>query len=103
MDADPDGIEAEFPPDPGVRVDPVLGSSPEFAPLAGADRFEGILRTLRAGLHLHERHRVPIPGHDVELAPARSPVAVEDLQAASLEEVRRGAFGPRRQVATVRR
>ena len=65
-----------------VRGQPALGEGAQPALLDRGHRLDGMAEAdAAAGLDLAKHERVALAGHDIELALAAAPVAVEDAQA----------------------
>ena len=76
------GIEAIDPPGAAEARNPSSGHNGDLSPLAARDRLEGITETGSApSLHFHESHEPPATRDDVDLLPAESHVAVQELPA----------------------
>ncbi len=81
-----DEIEPKLATEAGVASDPGGRRPDEIAALRAAERVERVLGAAgRAGLHLDERHDIPLLCHDVDLAATGSPVAVENPQTRASE------------------
>lgn len=75
-------IEAELGADSRMGTDPG-GRGPAHLPSLGpGDRFQRMLGSAAASLHLDERHDSPFQRYDVQLPASGAPVASQDLEAA---------------------
>src|SRR6266567_7150257 len=81
-----DHVDADLIEPDAVGIQPLHGQPSQPGPLGPADGLErAAVPYPGPGLDLDDHQRVPVHGHDVDLADGASPVAVEDPQAAGLQ------------------
>src|SRR4029077_8593173 len=80
-----DLVDADLIEPDAVGVEPLHREPAKPGPLGPADRFErGAVPRAGPGLDLGPHQRLPVDGHDIDLADGAAPVAIEDPQPARL-------------------